>query len=36
MNAGTSAPGAIGEPLDLLGHLRNSPLYAGRRTRLGG
>jgi hypothetical protein len=36
MSASTSAPGAVGEPLDLLGHLRNSPLYAGRRTRLGG
>lgn len=34
MNAGTAAPGAIGEPLDLLGHLRNNPLHSGRRTKL--
>ena len=30
----TNAPGAIGEPLDLLGHLKTNPLHAGRRTRL--
>jgi hypothetical protein len=30
-----TAPGAIGEPLDLLGHLRGNPLHAGRRTKLG-
>jgi hypothetical protein len=36
VNMASVAPGAIGEPLDLLGHLRNSPLHAGRRTKLGG
>jgi hypothetical protein len=36
MKTAAIAPGAIGEPLDLLGHLRNSSLHAGRRTKLGG
>ena len=36
VNTAAISPGAIGEPLDLLGHLRDSPLYAGRRTKLGG
>jgi hypothetical protein len=30
-----AAPGSIGEPLDLLGHLRGNPLHAGRRAKLG-
>lgn len=31
-----SAPGAIGEPMDLLGHLKPGILQRGRRTGLGG
>jgi hypothetical protein len=31
----TAKPGAIGEPMDLLGHLKPGVLRSGRRTVLG-
>lgn len=33
-NSDARAPGAVGEPLDLLAHLRTNPLHNGRRTKL--
>ena len=33
-NVDARSAGAIGEPLDLLGHLRTNPLHGGRRTKL--